>query len=145
MDELLAQEVRERAGGICEYCHLPQDVHAIPFEIDHIIARQHGGKTILSNLALSCLNCNAHKGPNISGLDPVTSRTKLVHLFNPRRHKWGHHWGHHFRWDGPQLVGKTAVGRATIRVLAMNAPDVLRLRQMLIEEGRFPPIQEGPP
>ncbi len=135
MDESLARKVRERAGYICEYCHVPQSYRLLPFEIDHIIAVQHGGKTILSNLALACIHCNGHKGPNISGIDAVTSPTKLVHLFNPRRHKWDHH----FRYDGAVLVGKTPVGRVTIKVLAMNDPDVVRLREFLIREGVFPP------
>ena len=71
------------------------------FVIDHIIARQHGGQSERSNLALACLNCNAHKGPNISGLDPKTGR--LTRLFHPRRHKWNRH----FRWLGPLLIGRS--------------------------------------
>jgi hypothetical protein len=41
--------------------------------------------------------------------------------------------------DGPYLIGQTAVGRTTIVVLAMNHPDVIRVRRSLIEEGLFPP------
>jgi hypothetical protein len=135
MDETVRQEVILRAGNVCEYCHLPQSAYPVPFEIDHVIAKQHGGKTILSNLALACLHCNGHKGPNLSGIDWSTARGKLARLFNPRRHKWGHH----FRYDGPVLVGKTAIGRATILTLAMNDPVTVVLRQELIEQGVFPP------
>lgn len=135
MDESLARKVRERAGYVCEYCHVPQAYRLLPFEIGHIIAKHHSGKAILSNLALACFHWNGHKGPNISGIDTVTSRTKLVHLFNPRRHKWDHH----FRYEGAVLVGKTPVGRVTIKVLAMNDPNVVRLREMLIREGVFRP------
>jgi len=57
MDESLAEEVRRRANHTCEYCRMPQVYYpTIPFPIDHIIARQHGGPTTLSNLALSCLH-----------------------------------------------------------------------------------------
>lgn len=35
------------------------------------------------------------------------------------------------------LEGRTAIGRATIRVLAMNAPDFLAVRTALIEERVF--------
>ncbi len=105
----------------------------VSFPIDHIIARQHGGLTLLGNLAMSCLHCNSHKGPNIAGVDPLTR--KLTKLFNPRRHRWERH----FRWDGPYLLGRTAVGRATIVVLAMNHPDLLEVREALIDEGVFPP------
>ena len=44
MDESLARTVRERAGNVCEYCRMPQAYYpTVPFPIDHIIARQHGG------------------------------------------------------------------------------------------------------
>jgi 5-methylcytosine-specific restriction endonuclease McrA len=103
MDETLAQEVRERAGNVCEYCRLPKAQHLALFEIEHIIPKQHGGPTSISNLAYACIHCNRHKGPNLSGIDWVMSRTKIIRLFHPRRHKWG--W--HFRWEGPVLVGRT--------------------------------------
>jgi hypothetical protein len=71
----------------------------------------------------------------LSGIDRATSRTKLVRLFNPRRHKWDRHFG----WEGPLLVGKTPIGRVTVQVLAMNDPVRVALRQELIDEGLFPP------
>jgi putative transposase len=43
--------VRERAHHCCEYCRMPQRYDELPFEIDHILAEQHGGKTVASNLA----------------------------------------------------------------------------------------------
>jgi hypothetical protein len=134
MDEALAERVRRRANDACEYCRMPQAFYpTVPFPIDHIIARQHGGRTLLANLALSCLHDNSHKGPNIAGLDPLTK--KLTKLFNPRRHRWERH----FRWNGPYLIGRTAVGRVTVAVLAMNDPAVVEVRAALIEERLFPP------
>jgi hypothetical protein len=76
---------------------------------------------------------NGHKGPNIAGIDPVTK--KLTKLFHPRRHKWDRH----FRGQGPYIVGRTAVGRVTVAVLAMNDPEVIEVRAALLEEGIFPP------
>ena len=114
MDAALTEAVWRRAGAACEYCRLPQTAYRTNFEIDHVIARQHGGRTALTNLALSCLHCNSHKGPNIAGLDPRMPDRGPVRLFHPRRHKWDRH----FRWDGPVLVGRTAIGRATVAVLA---------------------------
>ena len=110
-------------------------MHIVPFEVEHIIPRQHGGRTLRSNLAYACLHCNRHKGPNLAGIDRVTSATRLVRLFHPRRHRWS--W--HFRWDGPRLVGRTPIGRVTVHVLAMNDPIRVALRQELLEEGVFPP------
>jgi hypothetical protein len=131
MDDSLAAAVRQRAAHRCEYCLVPEEFYQTPFELDHIIARQHGGRAVLSNLALSCLH-NGHKGPNIAGLDPLTG--KLTRLFHPRRHKWDRH----FRWMGPYLEGRSPVGRVTIAVLAMNDRDAVKAREELIAEGVFP-------
>src|SRR5215207_361290 len=130
MDARLAQAVRDRAGHACEYCRVPQaGFPTIAFHVDHIVARQHGGKTVLGNLALACHNCNAFKGPNIAGIDPMTRR--LTPLYNPRRHRWERH----FRWDGPRIAGRTAIGRATVQVLNLNDDEVVLTRTTLILEG----------
>lgn len=133
MDATLAWQVQQRARRCCEYCQLPQDYSNIAFEIDHIIARKHGGVTAARNLALSCVRCNSHKGTDLAGLDPHTR--KLTPLFNPRRHKWSRH----FRWDGPILHGLTPIGRVTIAVLQINEPFHVALRAELIAQGVFPP------
>jgi hypothetical protein len=49
-----ARLVRQRAAARCEYCHFPEAHAALPFQIDHIIARQHGGRNDPANLALAC-------------------------------------------------------------------------------------------
>ena len=134
MDAALARQVWERADRCCEYCWMPQDYDDSSFEIDHVIAKKHGGPTSARNLALSCFYCNSFKGSNVAGIDPRTRR--VTPLFNPRRHKWA--W--HFRWDGPVLEGRTAVGRATIVVLNINDPFRVQLRAGLIAEGFFPPV-----
>jgi hypothetical protein len=133
MDAALEQLVWQRAGNCCEYCRMPQDFDDTPFEIDHIIALKHEGRTVARNLALSCFHDNAHKGSNIAGLDPKTR--KLTPLFNPRRHRWQRH----FRWQGACLIGRTPVGRVTVAVLNINDPSRVELREELIEEGLFPP------
>src|SRR5438270_12601701 len=137
MDEQLIRWVRERAHDCCEYCQLPQTASSIGFEIDHIIAQQHDGRAVASNLALACFVDNHHKGPNLAGIDPKTR--KRTWLFNPRRHRWARH----FRWDGPILVGRTAVGRATIAVLGINLAHRVRHRTQLIAEGVFPPDESA--
>jgi hypothetical protein len=103
----------------------------VPFEIDHIVARHHGGRTAAANLADSCFHCNGYKGPNLSGLDPMTG--KLTPLFHPRRHKWDHH----FRYEGGTLVGRTPIGRTTVEVLRINLPVRVELREVLMEDGLF--------
>ena len=131
MDAALERQVRQRAGGRCEYCRLPQSAAGIAFQIDHVIARHHRGRTAAINLALACVYCNGYKGPNISGLDPRTG--KLTRLFSPRRHKWTHH----FRYAGGELLGRTAIGRTTVEVLRINLPNLIALRELLMEDGPF--------
>ena len=131
MDAALERLVRQRAGGRCEYCRLPQAASGVPFEFDHITARHHRGHTAANNLALSCAYCNGHKGPNLTGIDPATG--KLVRLFHPRRHKWSHH----FRYDGGTLIGRTTIGRTTVEVLQINLPSLVQLREVLMDDGLF--------
>jgi hypothetical protein len=133
VDRALVELVWARARSRCEYCLIPARYNEAPFQIDHIIARKHGGETEEGNLALSCYSCNSYKGPNIASLDPDSGR--LVRLFHPRRDRWPDH----FAWDGPQLVGHTAIARATMLVLWMNHPIVVETRALLIAEGGFPP------
>ena len=133
MNEGLRRQVRDRAGGACEYCRLPQAVHLFAFEIEHVIAAQHGGPTRPNNLALACPHCNRHKGPNIAGIDPDSGR--LTRLFHPRTDVWSDH----FAWSGHVLVGRTEVGRTTIAVLAVNHPIMLSVRAALLLDGVFPP------
>ena len=132
MERTIDQAVRERARHRCEYCLMPQAVRRLRFPVDHIVARQHGGETVLPNLALCCGRCNRHKGPNISGIDPTSGR--LVRLFHPRKDRWSKH----FRWEGSRIIGITPRGRATVNVLVMNHPDDVAVREELIEQGRFP-------
>jgi hypothetical protein len=127
--------VRSRAGSACEYCRIPATVYAGLFTTEHIIARQHGGSDRDDNLAFACARCNLHKGPNIAGLDPETG--ELTRLFNPRADNWGDHFG----WSGHVLVGRTPIGRTTVRVLAMNEPAIRVVRAALLLEGVFPPIE----
>ena len=133
MNRLLERLAWQRAQGKCEYCQMPHEYDELPFEVDHILARKHGGATDAQNLALACFLCNNRKGPDIAGRDPRTER--IVRLFHPRRDKGNRH----FQWDGASLTALTPIGRATIVVLEINLPNRVGLRQSLIEENIFPP------
>lgn len=106
--------VFERAAGRCEYCRIHQDDVASRHPLDHITPVSHGGETDETNLALACLLCNTAKGSNLSGIDPLTGR--VVALYDPRRQKWSRH----FAIEGATIVGLTATGRTTVRVLRLN-------------------------
>lgn len=130
MDSTLRSLVRHRAADICEYCRLPQQASQfVRFHIEHIIARQHGGKSEADNLALACHSCNFHKGPNIAGIDPESGA--LTPLFHPRRQRWNDH----FVWQGTRIEGRTAIGRATATLLAMNNWQRLEMRENLLADG----------
>jgi hypothetical protein len=129
VDSTLVELVWRRANALCEYCRIPQEFDAAPFQVEHIIARKHAGLTVAENLALSCLHCNLNKGSNIAGLDPTTA--KLSRLFNPRLD----HWQEHFAWRGEELLGLTVIGRITLAVLEINAAGRIQLRRSLIAEG----------
>jgi len=51
-----------------------------------VVPRQHGGTDDPGNLALACHRCNLRKGPNLTGIDPITG--EIVPLFDPRRDRW---------------------------------------------------------
>lgn len=120
------------ARGLCECCGMPDQYDDLPFPVDHIIAVKHGGPTSLDSLAQSCYSCNVHKGPNVAGIDPETG--EVERLFHPRRDDWNEH----FVWRGPELIGLTPAGRATVGVLAINLPYRQALRESLAGEGVFP-------
>jgi hypothetical protein len=125
VDEELRSLVWQRAKSRCEYCHLPDGHTDAPFQVDHIVAQKHGGRTESDNLALACFYCNSYKGANIAGLDPVTGR--LVRLFHPRIDRWSKH----FAWNDETIQGRTAIGRATAQVLWMNHPLAIEMRRLL--------------
>lgn len=138
MTNELAVQVRRRAGNLCEYCHLPQEAFRRAFHIEHIVAKQHGGKTQLDNLALACWYCNLKKGPNLTGIDPDSGA--VVPLFHPRGGRWTDHFGLSVTLDnipGIDVNGLTSAGRATVRVLGMNEQIRRILRYELWREGRF--------
>lgn len=130
MDAATRRRVQKRAGNCCEYCRLPQAAApVIRFQVEHVRPRQHLGSDAIRNLALACPRCNRYKGPNLSAIDPKTKR--IVELFNPRTQDWHVH----FEFRGVAIVGLTAVGRATARLLLMNSDDRLKLRAALRDVG----------
>ena len=121
----LRRLVESRAGSRCEYCLLPSTFAFFPHEIDHVIAEKHGGRTEAENLALACWRCNRHKGSDLGSFDPLTGEFSL--LFNPREHAWDEH----FVLEGEMLIGLTAQGRTTIKLLRLNSEERLAERRRL--------------
>ena len=121
IDKKLRDLVRQRAVNRCEYCGCHQnDLPLVTFHVEHIVAKQHGGKDIESNLCLSCHWCNFHKGPNLTTLVD----DQLVSLFHPRTQRWDEH----FTVEDDWIVGLTPTGRGTIELLNMNDEDRREIR-----------------
>lgn len=130
MNESVRNQVRARARNICEYCRLIQAAQTwARFHVEHIRPQQHLGTDDLDNLCLACGHCNRHKGPNLASIDPVTN--ELTPLFNPRTDPWEDH----FLLAEHRILGVSAIGRVTVAVLNMNAPDRVQLRLELFNEG----------
>ncbi len=132
ISDQLRRLVTQRASGHCEYCLIHQDVSIYSHEVDHIIALKHEGQTRADNLALSCLSCNRYKGSDLATIDPVND--EIVPLFNPRRQVWEEH----FVLNDARIEGITQIGRATARLLKLNASNRILERQVLIDLGRYP-------
>jgi HNH endonuclease len=129
MDAATRALVRERADNRCEYCLLRQEYCEFTHHIEHIISKQHGGRDAVDNLALACHRCNLKKGPNLTGVDPVTG--ELAPLFHPRRNRWEEH----FAFQNTRIEGLTPTGRAAVQLLAMNDARRLELRLELLARG----------
>ncbi len=134
----LKRRVRTRFSNYCAYCHSPEVLTVSTFEIEHIVPLSVGGKTEFENLCLACPTCNRHKAFRQMAFDSSTGET--VPLFNPQRQEWVEH----FVWNETftEIIGLTAVGRATISALKMNRIQLIRVRQMWVKMEKFPSLIE---
>lgn len=123
--------VATRARHRCEYCLLPEAFAFYKHEPDHIVSRQHGGESTAENLALACLRCNRHKGPNVGSFDPQTG--DLVPFYNPRTQIWSEH----FQMKEGSIQPLTAEGRVTVKILCLNDTERVVERQKLLALGLY--------
>jgi hypothetical protein len=131
----VARRVRARFGNCCAYCRTAEDLSVAIFEFEHIVPLAAGGDTAYDNLCLSCPTCNRWKADRTMAADPVTQQdARLFHAQHDR-------WTDHFAWneDATSLIGLTPIGRATIVLLKMNRPQLLRVRRMWVAMGEHPP------
>lgn len=123
--ESIRKQVRQQAHEKCEYCLIPDNVTHFSHQVDHIIPPRHGGVDEIQNLAWACFYCNNNKGTDIATYD-INSRTP-VFLYNP----YYDNWSDHFESDGGYILGKTAKGSATARLLKMNNYKRVQIRKSL--------------
>jgi len=126
--------VAARAAHRCEYCRAPEVLSTSPFEVEHIVPSSRGGGDEDSNLALACRSCNVYKASALDYIDPQSNTTQP--LFNPR----ADHWSAHFQVEPEtnEVIGATAIGRATIACLRMNRPRQKNARELWTRLGLFP-------
>ncbi len=131
----LRQRIGERARWRCAYCLTAQAVIGPFLEVDHIVPEALGGSAKEENLTLGCPMCNGHKADRVDAEDPE-SRAR-VSLFNPHLDCWSDH----FEWAeaGAWILGRTAIGRATVQALCMNHPDMVAARRLWVLAGWHPP------
>ena len=129
----LRRLVIQRADNRCEYCRISQIGQVATFHIDHIVPVVADGETIAENLALACVSCSLRKGARQNLEDSETG--EVVSIFNPRQQAWKEH----FDWNGVQVVGLTATGRATVQALDLNRATMLAIRAEEELLGRHPP------
>jgi hypothetical protein len=92
-----------------------------------------GGVTSLENLALACVSCSLRKGARTTAIDPGTG--DAAPLFHPRIHAWNDH----FIADvSGEILGLTAIGRATITSLSMNRVLAVAIRHEERTRDRCP-------
>ncbi len=125
-------DVKKRANHCCEYCKIHEDDMYLAYEIDHIISLKHGGGNELSNLAYACPVCNQHKGSDLTTF--IDTYDNIVPLFHPRKDSWEEH----FKVDFGEILPLSDIGKATIKLLQMNDVDMIILRRVLYESGRYP-------
>jgi hypothetical protein len=125
IEAALREMVRLRAAGYCEYCRISERFTLAEHEIDHVIAVKHGGQTTAENLALCCTVCKRFKGSDIASIDPESGH--LTPLFNPRLDRWDDHC----EFRNGEILGVTAEGRVTVRLLRMNRPTRIKERLLL--------------
>ncbi len=126
--------VRERAQGLCEYCHASEHWQFVSHTMDHIVPQSARAPDTSENLALACSNCNMRRQACTESVADGT----LVPLFNPRTDNWNDHftWSH----DTLSIVALTSVGRGTLDVLDLNGERhgvADKLRRIRAEDRRL--------
>jgi 5-methylcytosine-specific restriction endonuclease McrA len=135
ISQKIKDKIRLLADNRCGYCLCRQEYVWDILEIDHIFPLAKGGKVSEENLWLICSSCNGAKYNKTEAFDSITENT--VPIFNPRTQIWHEH----FSWskNGTKIIGKTAVGRATITAVNLNRERFIKTRKHWVSAGWHPP------
>ncbi len=78
--KLTRNNVFERDRNTCQYCS--KTMQREHLNLDHVIPRDHGGKTTWENIVCSCIKCNTRKANRL----PHEANMRLIR--KPSRPKW---------------------------------------------------------
>ena len=127
--------VAQRALHRCEYCHAPEVIFNFHFELEHVIPTSpRQGEDDASNLAPACRSCNLRKSDHLTGWDEISQIE--IRLFNPRKDLWEDHF--QANMDTGEVSGLTAIGRATVARLDLNAATQQQARLLWMRLGLYP-------
>ena len=76
--EAIREQVRRRAGYLCEYCHASEQWQYVAFTMDHIVPLSQEGSSDVDNLALACFPCNRRKSDRQEMADPRFAESPLI-------------------------------------------------------------------
>jgi hypothetical protein len=134
-------EVRSRANGVCEYCHLSDYLiqAGSTFNVEHVYAIVHwavGDADVdeAPNLAWACWLCNRSKGHTLEATEPSTGVAHF--LFNPRFDQWPSHFVP--SPSSGRIDGLPGVGAATVAALRMNEATRTEIRAIHARLGTWP-------
>ena len=119
------EQVRQRAGFICEYCGVTETDTGGELTIDHIQPQVHGGPDAIENLAYCCSRCNGYKS------DYWPQGADVRQIWNPRQDAAEEHF---LELADGRLYGVTAMGTFTLARLRLNRPALVANR--LQKRGR---------
>ena len=130
----IKKQVLQTSKGLCEYCQSQEAFSFTSYLVEHITTSSIDQKDIIENLVFSCQGCSNTRNENTKSTDPVTG--KIINIYNPRVDVWSDN----FCWseDFTNLVGLTAIGRATIEKLKLNRETLKEYRSVLISINKHP-------
>ncbi len=129
-DKTVRDKVRQRAEYSCEYCGVSETDTGGLLTIDHYQPQSKGGTDHLENLIYCCNRCNSYK----YNYYPVLPSEPII--WNPRITSRNQHF---FELENGYLKALTPQGVATIDLLRLNRPSLIKYR--LQKKGRTEEIQ----
>jgi hypothetical protein len=116
----LREQVRQRAGCVCEFCGVSEvDVGGL-LTLDHFQPQSKGGQDTFENLLYACAVCNQFKQ------DYWPSKSESPRLWNPREELSSQHW---VELEDGYWAALSPQGEFTIQRLRLNRSQLVAARQ----------------